>query len=341
MKGKKHNTTALAGLVASLVIIALVLAIPLLLLGKAAWVGVMHKSEYPPQSDNVTNGTVIHAIQRQIVDVIENEMASEVVLLTPSDNVQECGTMRETTSQEYSEDSAKNTVIYETSHSIPMTIERVDYSIRNTEGEAVGITYYDKPVLSGEFDITNKINAFFKDECWEFFFGEYKIKSDFKRDYDRFNEHVVHALETNFLEASEPFLNTVETEVKYNDGKILSVLQRAFWHVGGCAPKYCYGDSFDVDTGELINPDYFIEVDINQFRDKIEMFIIEKFVEWDGDILEQKADSLKEALDNMEFKDYEYYYDGEAIFILFNEIAVHDGCYIIRWDLCSGELSGN
>ena len=115
-------------------------------------------------------------------------------------------------------------VLYETFQPIPLKIERIDYSLKNDNGKTVGITYYDKPVLSGETESDLKISKYFEDECREFFFGETRINFDGAREYGHFEEFVNRSLEPGGLLTLEEssFRNTVDTKVAFFNNEILS-----------------------------------------------------------------------------------------------------------------------
>ena len=134
----------------------------------------------------------------------------------------------------------------------------------------------------------------------------------------------------------------MDTKVAFFNNEILSFSENTHWGVGGVETRYGFGATFNMNTGELITLNYFINLNINQFRDSIGDFLVKKFAEWDGedeDYFLSKIDDLEEKLHEMEYEDYEYYYDGAAVNIILNEMVFNNGCYVLKWDLQSGTLS--
>jgi len=212
-------------------------------------------------------------------------------------------------------------------------IERVDHSIKNEKGNLIAITYYEKPVLTGESDVHAKISDYFKNECQAFFFGETRINFDGERKYTNFEEKVI---KSNLELEEHHFYNTVDTEVAFCENDILSFVKKTYWAVGGVEPRYEFGVTFDMHTGELITIDQFIDLDINDFRKIIGDFASDRLKHWD---YESKIDYLQETLWNMDYKDYEYYYDGAAVYILLHNVVFSNECYELRWDLKTGDVS--
>ena len=192
----------------------------------------------------------------------------------------------------------------------------MDHSITNSDGLAVGITYYDKPVLSGDSEIASAINAYFEDECQEFFFGKNRINFFGSREYAVFEGCVYTflSLTNSLLSYGSSFYNTVRTEATYNSDEILSFAMNTYWTVGGVNTGYSFGTTFDMHTGELVTLDCFFDISITQFLEKIEEFIIMRFMEWyDEDYVSSLlSDPLRETLGSMDYNDFEYFYDGCA-----------------------------
>lgn len=240
-------------------------------------------------------------------------------------------------------DVQKNVIVFESEYPVPLVIERVDRSILSEEGTLVGTTYFDKPILFGESGVADRINAYFENNCHDFFFGESRMNFYGSRVYDVFEDKVNKNLELLFSFAKQDsFYNTVETQLTHSSDELLSFVNKTYWTVGGVSTHYCYGVTFDMTSGESIELDRFIGVDINQFRESIESLITKRFYEWNGeyeDYIALKCEELNIALANMGFSDFEYYYDGDAIYLLLNSMVFTSGCYIIRWDISTGELS--
>ena len=55
---------------------------------------------------------------------------------------------------------------------LEVTVERENRSIKNADGNVIAIIYYDRPVVSGNSEAAEKINAFFEQEEESWFAGK-------------------------------------------------------------------------------------------------------------------------------------------------------------------------
>ena len=58
---------------------------------------------------------------------------------------------------------------------LEVTIERTDRSLVNEDGVTIAIIYYDRPVVSGDTAVAEKITEFFEEEEQDWFAGSGKI----------------------------------------------------------------------------------------------------------------------------------------------------------------------
>ena len=140
---------------------------------------------------------------------------------------------------------------------LEVTIERTDRSLVNEDGVTIAIIYYDRPVVSGDTAVAEKITEFFEEEEQNWFAGTGRLLdfpgNDYGNIFDHFLGRVADRRERYGDEdvAVEPGLYTLESRIMYMDDNILSILQikekRA--ERGGC---YYYGCTFDLHTGELL-----------------------------------------------------------------------------------------
>ena len=140
---------------------------------------------------------------------------------------------------------------------LEVTIERTDRSLVNEDGVTIAIIYYDRPVVSGDTAVAEKITEFFEEEEQNWFAGTGRLLdfpgNDYGNIFDHFLGRVADLRERYGDEdvAEEPCLYSLESRIMYMDDNILSILQikekRA--ERGGC---YYYGCTFDLHTGELL-----------------------------------------------------------------------------------------
>jgi len=140
---------------------------------------------------------------------------------------------------------------------LEVTIERTDRSLVNEDGLTIAIIYYDRPVVSGDTAVAEKITEFFEEEEQDWFAGTGRLLdfpgNDYGNIFDHFLGRVADLRERYGDEdvAEEPCLYSLESRIMYMDDNILSILQikekRA--ERGGC---YYYGCTFDLHTGELL-----------------------------------------------------------------------------------------
>lgn len=125
-----------------------------------------------------------------------------------------------------------------------------------------------------------------------------------------------------------PYVNICQTKVMFADDERISILQIKYRQTAG--PESCsyFGHTFDLKTGKLLSLDEITDLDIDAFQAMI------------SDALNENQDYLTltpEQLDDPVNPPYEYYFDGEYVYIIFNEgIFVNNGC-ILKWNQKYGE----
>ena len=233
---------------------------------------------------------------------------------------------------------------HETSRSKPFYIDRVEHTFMNSIGVLGAVTFYDKPVLIGESVATTKINEYFETECNDFFYGMNRINFDGRRTLGNFQEQIFSGSSLEQI-ANEraPFSNTVIIEAMYYGDDYISFIENTYWTVGGVNTGYSFGATFDMQTGSLLSLDHFFTTDIVQFREIVETYVITRHMEIlgieEGSDLDYLFGLFRETIACMEYSDFEYCYDGSAIYLLLNEGVFNGWCYVMRWDLETGEIT--
>ena len=218
---------------------------------------------------------------------------------------------------------------------LEVTIERTDRSLVNEDGVTIAIIYYDRPVVSGDTAVAEKITEFFEEEEQNWFAGTGRLLdfpgNDYGNIFDHFLGRVADLRERYGDEdvAEEPCLYSLESRIMYMDDNILSILQikekRA--ERGGC---YYYGCTFDLHTGELLKlKDLDISAeDIKNIFSKDEY--LDHFSEMSEDYI---VVAHKEEFDMT----YQFYVDEKYLYLLDNTLKKYNDGIIYRIDE-AGEL---
>ena len=218
---------------------------------------------------------------------------------------------------------------------LEVTIERTDRSLVNEDGVTIAIIYYDRPVVSGDTAVAEKITEFFEEEEQDWFAGTGRLLdfpgNDYGNIFDHFLGRVADRRERYGDEyvAEEPCLYSLESRIMYMDDNILSILQikekRA--ERGGC---YYYGCTFDLHTGELLKlKDLDISADdIKNIFSKDEY--LDHFSEMSEDYI---VVAHKEEFDMT----YQFYVDEKYLYLLDNTLKKYNDGIIYRIDE-AGEL---
>ena len=213
---------------------------------------------------------------------------------------------------------------------LEVTIERTDYSIYNEDGLTMAIIYYDRPVVSGDTAVAEKITEFFEEEEQDWFAGTGRLLdfpgNDYDNLFDCFLGRVADMRERYGDEdvAVEPGLYSLESRIMYMDDNILSILQikekRA--ERGG---HYYYGCTFDLHTGELLKlKDLDISAeDIKNIFSKDEY--LDHFSEMSEDYI---VVAHKEEFDMT----YQFYVDEKYLYLLDNTLKKYNDGIIYRID---------
>ena len=218
---------------------------------------------------------------------------------------------------------------------LEVTIERTDRSLVNEDGLTIAIIYYDRPIVSGDTAVAEKITEFFEEEEQDWFAGTGRLLDFPGNDYDNLFDCFlgrVADMRGKYGDedvAVEPGLYSLESRIMYMDDNILSILQikekRA--ERGGC---YYYGCTFDLHTGELLKlKDLDISADdIKNIFSKDEY--LDHFSEMSEDYI---VVAHKEEFDMT----YQFYVDEKYLYLLDNTLKKYNDGIIYRIDE-AGEL---
>ena len=218
---------------------------------------------------------------------------------------------------------------------LEVTIERTDYSIYNEDGLTMAIIYYDRPVVSGDTAVAEKITEFFEKEEQDWFAGTGRLLDFPGNDYDNLFDCFlgrVADMRGKYGDedvAVEPGLYSLESRIMYMDDNILSILQikekRA--ERGG---HYYYGCTFDLHTGELLE---LTDLDISA-EDIRNIFSKDKYLDH---FSERSEDYIVVAYEEEFDMTYQFYVDKKYLYLLDNTVEKYNDGIIYRIDE-AGEL---
>ena len=218
---------------------------------------------------------------------------------------------------------------------LEVTIERTDRSLVNEDGVTIAIIYYDRPVVSGDTAVAEKITEFFEEEEQNWFAGTGRLLdfpgNDYGNIFDHFLGRVADRRERYGDEyvAEEPCLYSLESRIMYMDDNILSILQikekRA--ERGGC---YYYGCTFDLHTGELLK---LKDLDISA-EDIKNIFSKDEYLDHFNEMSE---DYIVVAYEEEYDMSGQFYVDEKYLYLLDNTLKKYNDGIIYRIDE-AGEL---
>ena len=142
---------------------------------------------------------------------------------------------------------------------LEVTIERTDRSLVNEDGVTIAIIYYDRPVVSGDTAVAEKITEFFEEEEQNWFTGKKGRLLNYSGDCDSALEFFLELVgemremfgDEHIVEDECPCLYNIESRIMYMDDDILSILQIKEFRTQRGSTNY-YGCTFDLHTGELL-----------------------------------------------------------------------------------------
>lgn len=223
-----------------------------------------------------------------------------------------------------------------------VTIEKMDYSVKNDNGNVLAEVYYEKPVIYDNTNASSIINQYFENK-----YSDWLNDEQMKRFLETVEGWKVSNEEDLII---SPFFHKTNTDITYLSSDIISILQTTHWMAGGVYDCYRYGYTFNLNTGELLPFTYFYDVSADDFRNNLYNFIQSKR-ELGGNNGESTSGTneihqnfLKKyyapnSAHNFKYESdekvydisYEYYYDGKNINLILNNIAVHSSI-IVRWN---------
>ena len=221
-------------------------------------------------------------------------------------------------------------------YSVEVIIERMDQSIYDEGGRLIAIVYYDKPVIQGDSEAVKKINAYFDNEAEAFYdrgtgiswLSQINFYEDFKNGMELMKERW-----ENEMLSQHPTHYTMDTSVCYMDEDMISIVQ--VWNYNlEHNDWYCYGSTFDLQTGELIPITKLVNIKPEGMKEIFLSVAYEEAEEYE--VLKGDNYVIDDYGHCVDMK-YQYFYDGKFYYLI-NEFSLGlRTSLVIKWNGKWGE----
>lgn len=225
-------------------------------------------------------------------------------------------------------------------------IEKNDNSVIGENQKIVAEIYYEQPVVSGSSDGINKINEYFEMEAEGWIHGEASRLTWFHDGrWENFNNQLdsMREMYGDDILAIQPCRYTVKTEFIYQNEQYICFKHVVKYQTGGPSVNYCFGTTFDKNTGEIVPINEIVEIDGEGLKEILIASYREKKIH---KTREEEYEELIEVLygnktlNNFIITDgedeiqlnYEYYYDGELFYLILNGELNYNDWWEVGWN---------
>ncbi len=202
---------------------------------------------------------------------------------------------------------------YANNGTIEVSMERVDKSVYDEQGRLIATIYYDKPVVSGNAEVSAKINAFFDNEA-QCFLGNGESRYISGEMYEQFLEGIGIMEERYGIDtlAEYPVSYVMNTRISYLDENVLGIMQIGTYR-GEQTDFHHVGYTFNLATGEVMPITDFVDITPDEMR-KIYDYHIDDEFDLYGEL---KGDNYDVTYDDKVYDmRYQYIYDGEYCYLI-------------------------
>lgn len=123
-----------------------------------------------------------------------------------------------------------------------------------------------------------------------------------------------------------------QSEVSQNDNNILSVRQIEHWFLGGTNADYEDGVTFDLKTGQVLTLSDFIPIPLNEFHNKLEIFLRNTT---DSSAGGQLSDNFREVYAYSNYDEYPFFIYEDTPYIILRAQSTSEVDKIVRWSTTS------
>jgi len=205
-------------------------------------------------------------------------------------------------------------------------IHCISTSVVGENGEKYGTLSYDMPVMYNCEDSTivpsavESINQYFENEYNEFLDG----------DTTHIFWEMIEDRSSPYGTSKSPFeqyLYKIKSEITYQDSDYLSIYQTMYWNCGGVNSFDDFGHVLNLTTGEKMCLSQFISCGDEEFQAKLFHFL---FAEIELPTT-MSYDEFVMSFAQPQLEQYEFYLDGDSIYIILKDHLHTQLNYIVRW----------
>ena len=221
-------------------------------------------------------------------------------------------------------------------------MQRKDISIKNDDGEILGILYFDLPQIQikGNSKAIRKINEYLQNEYDLWKNGSDKFLNGHSDNRMEWIEDGVNRFRESYGDEvliASPLRYSVDMGIAHMDQNIFSLRATVYLAGGGPISCNCFGYTFNLKTGESILFTDIVKVNVDELKRKLSELILGYNI-FDLSIIPKKLDAMKK--DSLVYLSYdvefnlacEYYYNGKDICILLDRISDARTSYICKWN---------
>ena len=195
---------------------------------------------------------------------------------------------------------------------IEWTIQRRDHSITNENGNNLIEIYYDLVYSDSRRESVQKINIFLEDK-----YDDFMLNEGNKQDLQAY----VSSASTEY-----PYLNTVETEITYEDEHYISIKWTQSWYMGGVYNINYSGMVFSLETGEPMDLQ-----DLYGFEPNITLaylkFVVMEYMNNNTGTMMPNAQVACEIVSAYNIEDFSFYLDNGYPVLCFETYELAAGAY--------------
>ena len=181
------------------------------------------------------------------------------------------------------------------------SLERVDASVTNDEGQVIVEQYYDKLVLEETCPEFAEINRVAQEKC------------------DAFLEATnMEEFSLEMADPEYPFMNFTQGEITCNENGILSVRMQISWYMGGVFNGDSYGINFNLATGQELELTDVFSLD----EDSLLEYLREQSVQYiqahpDQGWWNDELYNAQEIVSEYTLSQYRFYIEGDTVYLCF------------------------
>ncbi len=187
--------------------------------------------------------------------------------------------------------------------SVNYKIEKEDVSFSNKEQNLNLSQYFEKVVILDEGENLQNINKLISNEA-ESFIKEAKENEAFVLDEK-------YAFDMRYT-------NHHSAHIAKNSDGILSIKMTTEWFMGGVANMDTYGLNYDLNTGEVLKLNEYLNMSKNETEELLK-------TESKKHIKDGYYENAEEIIDNYKLEDFSYYIANETIYLCYSTYTLAPG----------------